>query len=542
MSHQTTPQLSVIIPAYNAAATLPTCLDALLAQETNLTYEIIIVDNNSHDNTAEISHAYTHQHPHIHLIHQPKRGAAAARNAGLQIAQGNIVCLTDADCAPTPNWLQQVSAPLRHHPDIAGCKGVYLTHQPELTARFVQIEYEDKYDLLHGRDHIDFIDTYSAAYRRDILLANNGFDENIFYVEDQELSFRLAARGYKMLFQPTAVVYHRHAHTLASYARKKYHIAYWKAQVTRRFPQQAVRDSHTPQIMKIQMALIMLLCATAVPLPFLPRLATAAALLLLMAFLATTIPFVRKAWPKDHTVAFASPALLALRALALSIGYIWGKLNPSRAVDETTAVNTISGTNYLLKRLIDILSGLIGCALTLLLAPLIMLAIRLESPGHPLFKQQRIGRGGHPFTIYKFRSMRRTAEAELATLVDVQTLPEPAFKIHNDPRVTRVGHWLRRWSLDELPQFWNILKGEMSLIGPRPEEAQIVALYNDWHRRRLSVKPGLTGPMQVNGRGDLPLNQRVQLELDYIDNYSLWRDLAIIGRTLPAILRGTGAH
>jgi lipopolysaccharide/colanic/teichoic acid biosynthesis glycosyltransferase len=99
-----------------------------------------------------------------------------------------------------------------------------------------------------------------------------------------------------------------------------------------------------------------------------------------------------------------------------------------------------------------------------------------------------------------------------------------------------------RWSLDELPQFWNVFKGDMSLIGPRPEEARIVALYNDWHRRRLAVKPGITGPMQVNGRGDLPLDKRVQLELDYIENYSLWRDVVILLKTIPAVFKGKGAR
>ena len=115
-------------------------------------------------------------------------------------------------------------------------------------------------------------------------------------------------------------------------------------------------------------------------------------------------------------------------------------------------------------------------------------------------------------------------------------------KAAHDPRLTRVGKFLRRWSLDELPQFWNVLKGEMSLVGPRPEETRFVANYNDWQRRRLSVKPGITGPMQVSGRADLPLDTRVDLELQYIENYSLARDLTLLLRTIPAVIRGTGAR
>ncbi len=138
--------------------------------------------------------------------------------------------------------------------------------------------------------------------------------------------------------------------------------------------------------------------------------------------------------------------------------------------------------------------------------------------------------------------MQYDAEEALEELLPLEKLEEPVFKLKDDPRRTRVGRFLRRWSLDELPQFWNVFKGDMSLVGPRPEETRIVNYYSDWHRRRLSIKPGLTGPMQVNGRGDLSLDERVQLELDYIENYSLWRDLAIIARTIPAVLRGQGAR
>ena len=121
-------------------------------------------------------------------------------------------------------------------------------------------------------------------------------------------------------------------------------------------------------------------------------------------------------------------------------------------------------------------------------------------------------------------------------------LKGPAVKLPHDPRITRLGRWLRRWSIDELPQLWNVLRGEMSLVGPRPEEPRIVALYNDWHRQRLGVKPGLTGPMQVNGRGQLSLDERVRLELDYIENYSIWCDVEILLRSIPVVISGQGAY
>jgi lipopolysaccharide/colanic/teichoic acid biosynthesis glycosyltransferase len=153
----------------------------------------------------------------------------------------------------------------------------------------------------------------------------------------------------------------------------------------------------------------------------------------------------------------------------------------------------------------------------------------------------RIGEHGRPFRIIKLRSMVADADRQVDQLVNFDELPEPMFKLASDPRVTRVGRVLRRMSLDETPQFFNVLIGDMSLVGPRPEEERIVALYADHQRRRLAVKPGVTGPMQVNGRGALTLAERLRLELDYIENYSLRRDFEILWQTFPAIWRGTGA-
>ncbi|MBK8799173.1 MAG: sugar transferase [Anaerolineales bacterium] len=144
--------------------------------------------------------------------------------------------------------------------------------------------------------------------------------------------------------------------------------------------------------------------------------------------------------------------------------------------------------------------------------------------------------------MIKLRTMSADAEEKLGSLVDVTHLEEPVFKLKQDPRVTRVGQLLRRTSLDETPQFYNVLCGDMSLVGPRPEEERIVQLYQDHHRRRLAVKPGMTGPMQVSGRGNLGFAERLQLELDYIEHYSLRRDLEILLRTFPAIFHGDGAH
>ena len=324
------PHLSVVVPAYNAAATIGDCIAALRRQSYDGPVELIVVDDGSTDDTAALARAAG-----ATVINAPHGHAAAARNAGLRAATGPLICFTDADCAPHPDWLSQISRPFAD-PDVIGCKGTYATRQRQLVARFVQLEYEDKYDRLRPQATIDFIDTYSCAYRRAVLLANGGFDESIRYVEDQELSFRLAARGYKMVFQESAVVDHLHSATLPAYLRKKANIGLWKMRIIRRFPDRAVRDSHTPQVIKVQMGLAGLLLAALAAAAVGMLISRTAAIWLLtgaaalaLLFLATTLPFARKAWGKDRAVALVAPGLLFGRAVALGWGTLRGILAPS---------------------------------------------------------------------------------------------------------------------------------------------------------------------------------------------------------------------
>jgi exopolysaccharide biosynthesis polyprenyl glycosylphosphotransferase len=201
-----------------------------------------------------------------------------------------------------------------------------------------------------------------------------------------------------------------------------------------------------------------------------------------------------------------------------------------------------SRSTVAMKRVLDVLVS--GTALVLL-APLlaaIALAILIDSGRPVFFRQRRAGMEGEPFTMLKFRTMDPDAEQRLGELVDLEKLEQPAFKIHDDPRVTRFGRRLRRFSLDELPQLINVLRGDMSLVGPRPEEESVVALYDERQRGRLAIKPGLTGPMQVYGRSDLTFEERLAMERDYLDNLSLAGDLAILMRTPRAVVRGEGAH
>jgi lipopolysaccharide/colanic/teichoic acid biosynthesis glycosyltransferase len=168
--------------------------------------------------------------------------------------------------------------------------------------------------------------------------------------------------------------------------------------------------------------------------------------------------------------------------------------------------------------------------------------IRVTSPGPVLFRQTRCGLGGRRFMLYKFRSMINNAEQMRAELHQLNELDGPVFKISDDPRITTVGRWLRRFSLDELPQLWNILRGDMSFVGPRPAVPEEVEQYEDWQRRRLRMRPGLTCTWVLEGRNHVDFNRWMQLDLTYIDNWSLWLDFKIFLRTIPIVLSGRGAY
>jgi len=195
------------------------------------------------------------------------------------------------------------------------------------------------------------------------------------------------------------------------------------------------------------------------------------------------------------------------------------------------------------KRIIDVIGS--GTAL-IVMGPLLMLPlaviIKLTSPGPILFRQKRSGLHGRLFMMYKFRSMVTNAEMLRAELEAYNEQTGPVFKIKDDPRVTPIGRFLRRTSLDELPQLWNVLSGEMSLVGPRPPIPGEVEQYHPWHRRRLSMKPGITCLWQIGGRNNIAFEEWMKLDLQYIDNWSLWLDLKILARTVPVVASGLGAH
>lgn len=201
-----------------------------------------------------------------------------------------------------------------------------------------------------------------------------------------------------------------------------------------------------------------------------------------------------------------------------------------------------SGGRHIIKRAMDVA---VGAAALIILLPLLLavaLIVRLDSPGPVLFRQDRVGRNGEAFQMVKFRSMVTDAEAQLPTLAGESEGNGVLFKMVNDPRVTRSGRWMRRYSIDELPQFWNVLIGDMSLVGPRPPLKSEVAGYEKPAHRRLLIKPGITGLWQVSGRSNLAWDEAVRLDLYYVENWSLTGDVIILWRTLNAVLKPIGAY
>jgi glycosyltransferase involved in cell wall biosynthesis len=239
--------ISIIIPAKDAAKTLDRCLQGVLQQNgLNLPYEVIVVDDGSRDDTANIA-----QHYDVRVHRQPNAGPAAARNAGADLARGDLLVFTDDDCEPTPGWLAALVDALQDS-EVVAAKGAYLTRQAAPVARFVQQEYAHKYRRLAQLPYIDFVDTYSAIYRRGVFMQNGGFDTTFTRpsAEDTDLSFRLARKGYKMTFASEAVVYHQHDENLWEYLQRKFGYGYWRSYIYRRMPEKAGVDSHTPQSLR----------------------------------------------------------------------------------------------------------------------------------------------------------------------------------------------------------------------------------------------------------------------------------------------------
>ena len=315
--------ISVVIPVYNGETTIARCLDSLLSQVgRQVKAEIIVVDDGSTDRTREVVASYSE----VRLISlSTNQGPARARNRGAAESHGTIVLFTDADCIPKADWLSEMIEPFRKDTEVIGVKGVYLTKQREFTARFVQLEYEDKYDKMAKDQEIDFIDTYAAAYKKAVFLEMGGFDGRfpVACAEDVDLSFRMADEGHKMVFTPRAIVYHTHPARWLDYVRKKYKFAFWRVAAVRKTPRKALRDSHTPWSQKSQMifvplSTVLLVVGFVSPLGLWPGIVGWCVAGLSM------MPFMAKSVGRDLVPAMLTPVYLVPRAFVQCLAVMLG--------------------------------------------------------------------------------------------------------------------------------------------------------------------------------------------------------------------------
>jgi cellulose synthase/poly-beta-1,6-N-acetylglucosamine synthase-like glycosyltransferase len=294
-------------------------LDALERQTIpRREYEIIVVHDGPVDAAVE---AAADRHG-VAFLSQPQRGAAAARNLGAQHARGEILLFTDADCIPKPDWIEAMTAPFADQEVIGTC-GVVHTRQTSLIPRFIQLEYDYRYRNIARHSRIDFINTGTAGYRKQVFMESGGFQEALLGAEDTEFSFRLASQGYKMVFAPGAVVYHRHPESVLEYARRKYHYSYWRTRVYRRYPRKAVADSRTPQTQKIRIGTLYLLVAAAIGALFWRGFVWLARGLALL-FLFTALPFWWWVLRRDLRVGLLTPLFLLVATASAGAGVMAG--------------------------------------------------------------------------------------------------------------------------------------------------------------------------------------------------------------------------
>ncbi|MEO5361849.1 MAG: glycosyltransferase [Nitrospirota bacterium] len=295
-------------------------MEALLKQTCPLeTYEVIVIDDGSKDKTGEIASGYP-----IRYYRKENGGPASARNMGVREAAAEIILFTDADCVVTGSWIEEMLRPFED-PEVSAVKGAYRTNQRQLTARFAQVEFEERFAMLRNAPSIDMIDTYAAAFRKAVFNSAGGFDESfpVANNEDTDLSYKLSAAGHKMVFNGSAIVYHlNHPASVRRYGSIKFQRGYWRMVVYKRYPDKMIKDTYTPQSLKIQILTlfggVFLLALSA-----LVHTALYVSLLLFILFLLSTARFAAFAFKADKAIGVLSPFFIALRASSIGLGVLY---------------------------------------------------------------------------------------------------------------------------------------------------------------------------------------------------------------------------
>ena len=312
-------KVSVIIPAYNAEETIGRCLESMTRQSFK-NFEVIVVDDGSKDKTSEIVKGFSK----VRLLRQKNAGPAVARNNGAKAAKGEIIIFTDSDCVANSKWLEEMLKPFLYK-NVAGVQGTYKSKQKEIIARLIQLEIEQRYVKMMKQKFIDFIGTYSAAYRKSVFVEMNGFDTSfpIASGEDTDFSFRVSRAGYKMVFNQKAIIFHTHPTSLWKYLKIKFFRAFWRTKVYKKHKGKMVKDSYTSQMIKVQTGLFYLLVPAIIISVIRPELAFLLGLNALLLFL-TGFPFAVWTFSKDKTIAVISPFVILLRTAMFAFGLAAG--------------------------------------------------------------------------------------------------------------------------------------------------------------------------------------------------------------------------
>ena len=515
------PLLSVVIVNYNGGRLLRECLTRLVPAVPPDT-EIYVVDNASRDGSARAAEAY----PGTRLIRNTRNvGYGAANNQALRMARGQFILLLNPDALVASDAISTGLEYLRANPavGILGARILLPDGRLDPPARrsfktpatyvykFLGLSRAFPRHRRFGRYYLSYLDEHDLAdvdsvvgafmlLRRTVIEEIGGFDERFFlYCEDEDLCWRARQAGWRVVYHPGVVVEHH------------------KGSSTRQRPVRTAWQFHRSLALYHRKNIA----------PRYPKPVNAAVYAGIAAGL--TAGIVRGLATQAGRSRRAEP-----RAIATG-----GREVPGEPM---AAELRRSPAERAVKRLLDVV---VSATMLLVLSPVlagIALAVKLGDGGPVLYHWRVVGRAGRPFTGYKFRSMVTDADDLKASLEDANEMSGPVFKMSSDPRITRVGRILRRFSLDELPQLWSVLVGDMSLVGPRPPLQSEFVRFSERQRAKLLVKPGITCLWQVAGRNEITdFEDWLRLDLEYIERWSLGLDLEILARTVPAVLSGRGA-
>ncbi len=316
--------VSIIVPMYNEETTIGKCIESLLNQlYPSDKYEIIVVSDGCNDNSEDVvNHIIKSQEKvEIKLVRQENQGAASARNFGAKSSQGAIVLFIDADCIADYRWIEEMIKPILRH-NVAGVQGAYKTKQKEIVAQLAQIEFEGRFKRLQQTEYVDFVGSFSAAYKKEVFEKYNGFNTNFVMNEDVDLAYRISSDGHKLFFNPEAFVYHLHPDSLSKYVRVKFWRGFWRAILYRKFRNKAIKDSYTPDSLKIQVLLVFPIILTTLSSFIIQDLIILDIWLTVISIMSMT-RFIVSAMRKNYAAGFFSVIFLWCRALAVACGVFY---------------------------------------------------------------------------------------------------------------------------------------------------------------------------------------------------------------------------